>query len=260
MKAIITGASGAVGSGLKQLLEGRGETVVAWDRGQIPIDDYAAMENFVRAEQPDVVFHLATASKPTGREKEGWWVNYHWTSELAWICRQLNVRFVFTSSVMVYTNQAVGPFTSETVPDEVKGYGYEKLQAEERALEQNPDAVIARIGWQIGQQPGSNNMLEFFERQMQQHGEVKASQRWYPACSFIPDTASALVDLAQQAGGVYLVDSNERWTFYEVASALNALHQERWKVTPTEDFVYDQRMIDPRVTIPALNVQLPSLP
>lgn len=259
MRAIITGASGAVGGGLKQYLEGRGDTVIPWDRNQTPIDDYAATENFVRAAQPDVLFHLATASRLTGRENEGWWVNYHWTSELAWICRQLKVRFLFTSSVMVYTNQAVGPFTPETIPDEVEGYGYEKLQAEGRALAQNPDAVIARIGWQIGEQPGSNNMLEFFQRQTQQHGEVKASQRWYPACSFIADTASALVDLIQQSGGVYLVDSNTRWTFYEIASALNGIHQGRWNITPTTDFVYDQRMIDSRVSIPALNVRLPAL-
>lgn len=259
MNAIITGASGAVGSGLKQFLEAQGETVVPWDRLQTPIDNYAAMESFVRMEQPDVIFHLATASKPTGRDNEGWWVNIHWTSELAWICRQLGVRFVFTSSVMIFTNQAVGPFTPHTVPDASEGYGYEKLQAEQRALSQNPDAVVARLGWQIGERAGSNNMLDFFERQMQENGEIRASQRWYPACSFITDTASALVGLAQQPGGVYMVDSNERWTFYEIASALNAVHQQQWKIIPTSDFVYDQRMVDPRVVIPALNVRLPLL-
>src|SRR5262245_4462950 len=93
VKVIITGATGAVGSGLKRLLEAQNATVIPWDRSLTPIDDYAAMERFVGSQQPDILFHLATASQPTGRENEGWWVNYHWTSELAWICRQLGVRF-----------------------------------------------------------------------------------------------------------------------------------------------------------------------
>jgi dTDP-4-dehydrorhamnose reductase len=96
MKAIITGASGAVGSGLLHYLAAQGHTGSAWDRQQIPYDDYAAMEQFIRAQQADTMFHLATASQPSGRDNESWWVNYHWTSELAWLCRQVGVRFVFT--------------------------------------------------------------------------------------------------------------------------------------------------------------------
>ncbi len=240
-------------------MEAQGSRVVSWDRRAIPIDDYTAMEQFIRTEQPDALFHLATASQPTGKVNESWLVNYHWTSELAWICRQLGVRFVFTSSVMVYTDDAVGPFTPESIPDAAEGYGYEKLQAERQALAQNPDAVIARLGWQIGEQPGSNNMLDFFEQRMHELGEVRASQRWYPACSFIADTAAALVRLASQPGGVYLLDSNTRWNFFEIAAALSAVYQHRWRIIPADDFVYDQRMLDPRSAMPALSVRLPAL-
>lgn len=259
MRTMMTGASGAVGRGLKHYLESQGDTVITWNRQQTPIDDYAAMEDFVRAEKLDVLFHLATASTPTGRENESWLVNYEWTSELAWICRVLNVRFVFTSSVMVFTDFAKGPFTPDSQPDASEGYGYEKRRAEERVLQQNPNAVVARIGWQIGEQAGGNHMVDFFERQMQQEGHISASTRWYPACSFITDTAAALVRLANGAAGLYLVDSNTRWTFYEIATALNTRHGNRWKILSNEDFVYDQRMIE-RVAMPSLKSHLPSLP
>jgi dTDP-4-dehydrorhamnose reductase len=160
---------------------------------------------------------------------------------------------------MVYTNQAVGPFTPSTPPDANNGYGYDKLQAEQQALRQNPQTVIARLGWQIGEQAGSNNMVDFLERQMREHGTIRASQRWYPACSFIADTAAALVALADFSGGVYLVNANIRWTFYEIVNALNELHQQRWQITPTTDFVYDQRMFDERVPITPLNQRLTTL-
>src|SRR5437762_892480 len=101
-KVILTGASGTVGTALKARLESEGVTVVGWDRARVPIDDYHAMEAFVREERPDALCHLAIAARPTGRPDESWLVNYTWASELAWITSILGVRFVFTSSVLVF--------------------------------------------------------------------------------------------------------------------------------------------------------------
>jgi dTDP-4-dehydrorhamnose reductase len=259
MKAIITGASGAVGSALTHHLTENGHTAIAWNRAEVTYTDYAAMEAYLRHHQPDVLFHLAVASASTGRDNEGWWVTYHWTSELAWLCRQLNIRFVFTGTVMVYSNNAPGPFTPATVPDVTEGYGYEKLQAEQRAFSQNPDTIVARLGWQIGDAPGFNNMVDFLERQQREQGEIRASRKWFPACSFVQDTAAALTALATFPAGLYLVNSNTRWSFYDIASALNEVHGNRWVVTLDDNFVYDQRMMDERVPIAPLDQRLPGL-
>jgi len=149
MKAIVTGANGTVGSALVQHLKTQSHRVTSWDRNVVPIDCYQPMEDFVRREKPDVLFHLAIASQSTGMPNESWLVNYEWTSELAWTARQLGVRFVFTSSVMVFTDDAKGPFTLDSVADAPQGYGYEKRMAEQRVFHQNPDAAVARLGWQI---------------------------------------------------------------------------------------------------------------
>lgn len=259
MKALITGAHGTVGTALSRRLSAQGHAVIAWDRAAVPIDDYHAMEAFVRAEAPDVVYHLAIASRPTGRPGESWLVNYEWSSELAWITRVLGVRLVFTSSVMVFSNDARGPFTPSSAPDATEGYGHEKRRAEERVRYQNPEAVIARLGWQIGEAPGSNNMLDFLTRTARERGHVPASTRWYPATSFLDDTAEALIGLSKMPPDTYMLDSNDRFTFFEIASALARRHQAAWNVTPTEDFVFDQRMQDPRVPMPSLAVRLPEL-
>jgi dTDP-4-dehydrorhamnose reductase len=165
MKAVITGANGTIGSKLKSHLEEQGHTVVGWNRQEVPINDYWAMENFLKAESPDVVYHLAIPSNPTGHENESWMVNYQWTSELAWISKVLGISFIFSSTVMVFTNNAKGPFRPDMSPDAVEGYGYEKRMAEERVFYQNPGARIVRLGWQIGDAPGSNNMVDFFGHQ-----------------------------------------------------------------------------------------------
>lgn len=60
------------------------QTVASTSRGESDRvgSQYYPMEAFVRAESPDVLFHLAIASQPTGRASEGWRVSYEWSSEL----------------------------------------------------------------------------------------------------------------------------------------------------------------------------------
>ncbi len=258
LKTLLTGASGGLGIALTRHLQSYNIQTIPWDRRAVPIDNEDRIRTFLRESAPDILFHLATASQPTGRENEGWLVNVEWTTTLARLTAEMGIRFVFTSSIMVFTDDAKGPFTPDSSPDAREGYGYEKFVAEERTLAY-PNTVVARIGWQIGDAPGTNNMLDFFHNQSQ-NGPIGASTRWYPATSFTADTAAALYRLSQGVPGRYLLDSNEKWTFYEIATALNTLHGNRWHIPPNEDFVYDQRMIEPRAGMPSLKVRLPQLP
>jgi dTDP-4-dehydrorhamnose reductase len=226
----------------------------------VPINDYHLMEAFVRETEPDALFHLAIASRLTGVENEEWAVNYEWPSELAWICRLRDVPFIFTSTVMVFSTHHQGPFTRESIPDATDGYGGIKRRAENRVFYQNPDARVVRLGWQIGDAPGSNNMIDFLDQRVREGGAVQASVKWLPACSFLEDTVAALRSLPSRSAGLYQIDSNSRWTFHQIATALNALHGEPWKIDSTEDFVYDQRMLDPDLKVPCLQRRLAGLP
>jgi len=259
MKVLITGLGGTVGRALGAQLRGEGHEVIGWDRSAVPIDRYEAMDAFVAATAPDAVVNLAIASRPTGRYQESWLVNYDWPSELAWICRQRAIRFFHTSTVMVFSPAAAGPFTIESEPDATEGYGYEKRRAEARVLYQNPEATVIRLGWQIGDAAGSNNMIDYLERQAREHGRVAASSRWLPACSFLPDTAVALARALAAPPGLYQIDGNERHTMLEIARALSALHSGRWEIAETTEPAQDQRMIDPRLGCAPLARRLPAL-
>jgi len=256
MKVLVTGLRGTVGRALEARLRAARIHVVGWDREVVPIDHYDAMDRFVAEVAPDVLVNLAIASRPTGRGGEGWLVNHEWPSELAWICRQRGVRFVHTSTVMVFSPSTRGPFTIDSTPDAREGYGCEKRLAEARVRYQNPEAIVVRLGWQIGDAAGSNNMIDFFDQQA--HGRVAASSRFLPACSFLEDTADALVRALSAPPGLYLVDGNERWTFAEIARALAAKHG-RWTIVETTELEQDQRMFDPRLAVASLRTRLPAL-
>src|SRR5690606_29050618 len=106
MRALITGSRGTVGAALCAWLEQRGHQVIPWDRARVPVADDHAMEACVRAAAPDSVYHLAIAPQPAGRPDEPWLINYRGTGGLAWITRILDIPFVFTSTAMVFSNQA----------------------------------------------------------------------------------------------------------------------------------------------------------
>ncbi len=258
LRAIVTGARGTLGAVLCQRIVSAGGEAIPWDRARVPIDDYGAMEHFVRESGASAIFHLALASKPTGIENEGWLVNWQWPSELAWIARQLGVPFVYTSTVMVYTNAVPGPRDPATPADETEGYGAEKRRAEEQVLHQNPGAIVARLGWQIGSAPGTNNMIDFLERTNRESGAIRASTRWIPACSFLEDTADALLSLPGAGSGIHHVEGNSTGLdFHRIATGLNALHGNRWRIVATDDFVLDQRLRDTRVPVGCVEARLP---
>ncbi len=259
MRALVTGSHGTVGQALSARLCADGHDVTAWDRQRAAVDDEVAARQLLESVRPDVIFHLAIASQPTGVENEGWCVNVEWPELLARLTAAAGIRLVFTSTAMVFSDDARGPFTVAAKPDAHEGYGYEKRIAEQRVRAVNAGAVIARLGWQIGDASGSNNMIDFLERNQREHGCVRASTKWLPACSFLPDTADVLMRLAQAPARTYHIDANERWTFHEIALALSELHGRQWQVEPTDDFVYDQRLVDEHICTRSLATRL-SLP
>ena len=260
MKALITGANGTVGRALTAHLESLGHSWISWNRAEVSIDSYHDMEAYVRACDPDAIFHLAICSSPTGMENENWLVNFQWPSELAWISRILSIPFVFTSTVMVFAADQQGPFAPADTPLSKEDYGSIKRQTELKVLSQNPNAHIARLGWQIGDAPGSNNMIDFLHKQQEEHGEIRASRLWFPACSFIQDTAAALASLPEMSRGLYQLDENHGWSFVEIVKALKEQHRTLWNIVETEDFSQDQRMLDQHIAMPSLRERLPGLP
>ena len=257
MKALITGARGTVGSVLCQRIEETGGTAIAWDRAIAAPGDTAAARALVERHAPDAIFHLALPSQPTGIENEGYLVNEKWTADMAALAAERGIPFVYASTVMVFTNDNPGPLTPDVEPDETEGYGYFKLTGERTARRANPDARIARLGWQIGRARGSNNMIDFLEKQFEEHGVIDASTRWMPGTSFLEDTADSLIAVAGMAPGTYHIGGNHEWSFYDIVSALNEIHGNRWTVKPNEDFVCDQRLLDDRLETGRLEGRLP---
>lgn len=260
MKILITGSHGTVGKAMLSYLQEQKIEVVCWDRKKASPFHYHEMKSYLEEIKPDALFHFAIASQGTGVENEGWKINYDWTSELAWLTKELGIKFLFTSTVMVFGDFAKGPFTLASLPDAKEGYGLQKLKAEERAFAQNPNSYVVRLGWQIAHEFSGNNMLAYLEHEQKEKSHIKASKHWYPACSFVDDTVKEIYRIAfKEEPGLYMIDSNDKYSFFELVQELKNIHKRRWTIKEDSSFLYEQRMSDPRTKIKKLSERLKEL-
>lgn len=244
-RVLITGMNGTVAPALADELRARGSEVMAWDRSAASPDDDQAVERHVRGSAPMALVHCGMGDP-------------HWAEHLAACCGWMGVRFLYTSSASVFGPHQTGPLDVEAMPQPRDDYGRYKLECERRVLAANPRAQVVRLGWQIALRPGGNQMVEHFMRRQRDHGHVEASSGWFPACSFLDDTARALADLLETPScGIHHLDGNPGWDMHRLVRALNRALGGVWDVRPTEDLRLNNLMRDDRLPSTSIEARLP---
>lgn len=231
---------GTVAPVLAHALSHSGCAIVPWDRAVHPVDHPEAVRFFIRGEQPALFCHLAVGPPA-------------WAEWAARACAEVDIPFLYVSSVSVYSSAQAGPFTIADEPFPDDDYGRYKLECERRVQAAHPRAHLVRIGWQIGNAPGGNQMVDYLDRTFRAHGRIDASVRWFPACSFLDDTAASLVHVVRALPpGLYHLDGNPGLDFFEITTALNRLLGGPWQVVPGEGLVQNHLMRDPRVPVASI--------
>jgi dTDP-4-dehydrorhamnose reductase len=245
MKALVTGMNGTVAPVLAQALGKAGYEIVPWDRAIHPIVNSEAVRFFIRCEKPDLFCHVAMGSPD-------------WAEWAARTCAESNIPFLYTSSVSVYAASQIGPFTLQDLPRPDDDYGRYKLACERRVQKAHPQAHVVRIGWQIGTAPGGNQMVDYLDRTFKEKDQIDASVLWFPACSFLSDTADSLTQIPKLLPGLYHLDGNPGLNFFDIATRLNHLLGNPWKVFPISGLIQNHRMLDPRVSVAPITRRFPA--
>lgn len=247
MRILITGLTGSLAPKVAAAAGARGLTVLDWDRAAAPTDDGAAGQRFLDGLLPDAVLHLALGPED-------------WAGLLAAHAGARGIPFLMTSTAMVFDHDPDGPHGPGDARTAKDGYGQYKIRCEDRVFAANPAAMVARIGWQIDPDARGNNMLAHLDGWQRDQGKVEASRLWRPACSFMADTAQALLDLiAAPVAGCHHLDSNadEAHSFDRVVTALAAAFGRDWTIVPTDGYRHDQRLVGRAGRMPGLSRRLP---
>jgi dTDP-4-dehydrorhamnose reductase len=250
MKLLITGLSGTLAPHLAAAARAAGHEVLGWDRAEVPPDDAAAGADWLDAAQPDAIAHLAMGAPA-------------WAARLAAYAATHGRPFVFSSTAMVFHHEPDGPHAPGDERSARDDYGRYKIACEDAVRTAHPGASVARIGWQIDDAAHGNNMLAHLDQWQARDGRIGASRAWRPACSFMADTAAALLALVESPrGGVLHLDSNAAagHSFNAIVAALGLrFARSHWVIAPNDDYRHDQRLAGHEALMPALAERLPAL-
>ncbi len=253
MQLLITGLNGTLAPHLARAAQAAGHTVLGWDRRQVPPENLPACRAWLDLATPDAIAHLGFGAEA-------------WAGLLARWAGEHGAPFVFTSTAMVFDHVPDGPHRVEDARNARDDYGQYKIRCEDAVREANPQACMARIGWQIdagddGAAQG-NNMLAALDAEQARDGRIRASTAWVPACSFMPDTAAALLRLIEtRAQGTVHLDSNadDALSFLALAQQLKRrFAREHWQIEAHAEYVHDQRLLPAAdgLRLPGLHARL----
>ena len=246
MRVLMTGLNGTLAPKVAAAATQRGWQVLPWDRATQPPEDPGSLA-WLEGMAPDGIVHLAMGSED-------------WAARMAAYSAQCDIPFVFTSTAMVFDHEPNGPHGIDAARTAKDEYGKYKIRCEDAIQQANPNACIARIGYQMDWDAQGNNMLAHLEQQAAAGG-IEASSAWVPACSFMVDTAAALCDLLERrVSGVLHLDSNQgtAYTYDQIVLALKTHLRRDWPVRVTQAYVHDQRLVGSAL-LPPLHEQLPEL-
>lgn len=243
-KVLLTGSNGTVAPVLAAELRSRGWEVAGWDRRAVRPEDAAAVTQHLRTLNPEAVVHCALGDPA-------------WAETMARFCAEEGRKFLFTGSVSVFGPHQTGPFDVGIMPEPTDDYGRYKLECERRVREANAEAIVVRLGWQIGRQPGGNHMVDYLARRQAEDGFIAASTRWFQACSFLEDSVRGLAEVLENfPSGLYHLDGNPGWSFFEIVTALRRALGRSWEVRASDDVALNNLMHDSMLKISSIDRRL----
>jgi nucleoside-diphosphate-sugar epimerase len=229
-KVLITGASGFIGSRLRDELLASGSDVVAIRRpGSPPAKagrsvevDYGStseLERVVASEKPDYVLHVAGVTKGSSYEdfQRG---NVVPTRNLLRAFRQHHPdtkRFVLVSSLTSYGPSATtAPHREEDPPRPIEYYGQSKLEAEKVVEEESGDVpwTIVRPSAVYG--PGDVDYFNLFKSAMRGWNAYFGNRDRCMSVIYVDDCTRGILEAARHESSIgrgYFLTSDEQVTW-----------------------------------------------
>lgn len=151
-KILITGASGRLGSTLRQAYAAR-HLVLAPTRQQLDLCRPEKLAEILRLMDFDLCIHCAAITSPDACELEpelAERVNAQSPAVIAAECQRRGARLIHLSTDYVFGGEGGTPLSESDATAPVSTYGRTKLAAESAVLQACPSALVARVSWLFG--------------------------------------------------------------------------------------------------------------
>ena len=246
-RILITGGSGFLGCRLALYYKGKYELLLP-THAELNVSREDAVKKYLEENQPDAVLHCAALSNTWYCEKhpeESHRVNVQGTVKLAKACKLTGAKLIFMSSDQVYNGTPMlGPLKEEDLLQPVNVYGCHKLEAEQRALWNNPDAVGLRLTWMYdlpsSQMKLNSNILVNLQKAHDEGATLKAATHEYRGVTNVWYVVRNMEKTISLRGGIYNYGSGNSLNSYDLhlqAAAIMGLKDaSQWILADEERF------------------------
>ncbi len=244
-KLLITGGSGFLGCRLAYFLKEKYDLLLP-THDALDISREEAVRAYLEEHRPQAVIHCAALSNTWHCEQHpdaSHRVNVQGTVRVAKACKAVGARLLFMSSDQVYNGTPTpGPLPEDALLQPVNVYGRHKLEAEQRALRNLPDAVGLRLTWMYDL-PGSRmrqntglplNLLNA----CREANVVHAATHECRGVTYVWDVVRNIEKALALPGGIYNFGCGNALSshalFLAFARAMNLSDPDRW-ILPDAD-------------------------
>jgi dTDP-4-dehydrorhamnose reductase len=233
MRTLVVGASGQVGTQLRQAL---GDHALATSRvvredGWMRIDladltEVSQAAALLEGEELDAVYCVGGMTHVDGCESEpelAWRTNARGPGVLAEYARERGLPFVYFSTEYVFDGVATdaGPYAEDARTNPLSVYGKSKLEGERRVLAAYPEALVLRTTVVYGPDPRQMNYLYALMRNLAGGTRMRVPEDQISTPTYSRDLIAAAVGLVRAgASGVFHVAGPERMGRLEFAQEI----------------------------------------
>lgn len=249
MRAVVTGASGLVGSRLVRVLESKGHIVVKWSRADVELSDAKSVEAALARAAADVVFNPASMTEVDKCEADkprAFRDNVLAAANLAIATQAAGVHLVHVSTDYVFDGNA-GPYREEDTPNPRGVYAKTKRMGEIVIEELGGSFAICRTavvyGWPQATRP---NFGAWLYSALAAGNEVKLFADQFVSPSLADNVAEMLVEVGERRlAGIWNIAGAEVVSRVELGKIFcEVMDLDASKIVPTK--LADMKLASPR--------------
>lgn len=265
MKVLILGAKGLLGGALQQVF--RDEEVIAYDREELDVTDFAAVREEIEKIRPDVIINCVAWNDVDGAEKNpasAGLLNSDVPRELAGIAKDSGIIFVTYSTDAVFGGEKSTGYNEDDAPNPINEYGRSKRAGEEAVEKVGGNYYIIRTSRLYGPLPVSTGAKKSFVFIMldlaKKNSELRVVNEEPAALTNVLDLAKATRELLEKKYpyGIYHLTNNGYGTWYDYAREIFAILGQSVKLIPVTRAEFPRPAPSPKYSI-LLNTKFPPL-
>ncbi len=228
MKLLLTGVSGLLGMNLALEAVSTHE-VVGVDRGKLAntpfkllkadLLDAGAVNSILDISKPEWLINCAALADLDACEDKpelAYKLNTEIPAELAKACAERSIRFVHISTDAIFDGEKDGFYNEADRPNPISVYSRTKFEGEQAVLQNNPNAIVARVnfyGWSLS---GRRSLAEFFYNNLTNNKSMSGFTDIIFCPMFVGHTARLLLAmLEKRLTGLYHVVGDHAMSKYQ---------------------------------------------